>query len=76
VLILRRTHPDLPRPFRTPWVPWVPIASALASLALMLTLPIETWQRLILWMALGVVIYVFYGRRHSRLAADSGATGN
>jgi APA family basic amino acid/polyamine antiporter len=68
VLILRRTQPDLSRPFRTPWVPWVPIASAVSSLALMLTLPIETWQRLVLWMAVGIVIYVFYGRGHSLLA--------
>jgi APA family basic amino acid/polyamine antiporter len=65
VLVLRRTRPDLPRPFRTPWVPGVPIAAALASLGLMVTLPGDTWIRLLVWMALGVAVYVLYGRRHS-----------
>jgi APA family basic amino acid/polyamine antiporter len=68
ILILRRTQPDLPRPFRTPWVPWIPLASAALALGLMLTLPLGTWQRLIIWMAIGFAIYLGYGRRHSRLA--------
>jgi APA family basic amino acid/polyamine antiporter len=68
ILVLRRTQPNLPRPFRTPWVPFVPVASALASLGLMLTLPFETWERLVIWMAIGVVVYLAYGRRHSKLA--------
>ncbi|MEU5979365.1 amino acid permease [Streptomyces sp. NPDC047315] len=71
VLILRRTRPDLPRAFRTPLVPWLPIASVAASLWLMLNLPTETWLRFGLWMALGVVVYYAYGRRHSRLTGSA-----
>ncbi|MGW1467872.1 amino acid permease [Streptomyces sp. NPDC002308] len=68
VIVLRRTRPDLPRAFRTPWVPVLPILSVAASVWLMLNLPVETWLRFALWMALGVVIYFVYGRKHSRLA--------
>jgi APA family basic amino acid/polyamine antiporter len=68
ILVLRRTQPDLPRPFRTPWSPLVPVASAVASTALMLSLPGGTWERLGIWMAIGIVVYLAYGRRHSRLA--------
>ncbi|MEV6165815.1 amino acid permease [Streptomyces sp. NPDC052052] len=67
VLVLRRTRPDLHRAFRTPWVPLIPVLSVAASVWLMLNLPVETWLRFILWMALGVVIYFAYGRRHSGL---------
>ena len=68
VIVLRRTRPDLERPFRTPFVPALPVASALVSFALMLALPGSTWRRLVIWMALGLAIYFFYGRKHSRLA--------
>ena len=68
VLILRRTHPDLPRPFKAPWSPLVPSLSIVVSLALMLSLPGETWTRLFVWMAVGVVIYFAYGHRRSGLA--------
>jgi len=71
VLALRRREPGLARPFRTPWVPVVPIASAVVSLALMASLPGATWARLVLWMAIGVVLYFAYGRRRSRLAAQA-----
>jgi APA family basic amino acid/polyamine antiporter len=72
VLVLRRTRPDLPRPFRAPGFPWVPAFSVLASLALMLGLPWATWERLLVWMAIGVVIYFAYGRKNSRLAGQRG----
>jgi APA family basic amino acid/polyamine antiporter len=65
VLVLRYKQPLLDRPFRTPLVPLVPIASALVALALMLGLPKETWERLVIWMVLGLVIYGTYGYRHS-----------
>jgi APA family basic amino acid/polyamine antiporter len=67
IIVLRRTRPDLPRPFRVPLVPVVPILSAVVSFGLMLSLPWSTWWRLILWMALGVLLYFVYGYRKSRL---------
>jgi APA family basic amino acid/polyamine antiporter len=67
IIVLRRTRPDLPRPFRMPWVPVLPALSALVALALMLGLPWATWERLIIWMVIGVAIYFAYGYRRSRL---------
>lgn len=77
VVVLRRTRPDLPRSFRTPLAPVVATLSVLMCLYLMLNLTGETWERFGLWMALGVVVYFVYGRRHSRLGrrtaeADAG----
>jgi basic amino acid/polyamine antiporter, APA family len=69
VLVLRYTEPDRPRPFRTPLVPYVPALGILACLYLMLGLPVDTWARLIIWMALGLAIYFLYGRRHSKVQA-------
>jgi basic amino acid/polyamine antiporter, APA family len=67
VLVLRHTRPELPRPFRTPW-PWFTcIAGALVCFAMMLFLGAPTWWRLFWWTLIGVLIYVFYGYRHSRL---------
>ncbi|RZT88187.1 amino acid/polyamine/organocation transporter (APC superfamily) [Pseudonocardia sediminis] len=65
VIILRRTRPELPRAFRTPLVPLVPILAVLACVWLMLSLSVETWLRFVIWMVLGVAVYVFYGRSHS-----------
>ncbi|MFE4049608.1 amino acid permease [Streptomyces sp. YIM B13518] len=73
VVILRRSRPDLPRSFRTPWVPVLPIVSVAASLWLMLNLPAETWIRFGIWMAIGFVVYFLYSRTHSRLARGEGA---
>jgi APA family basic amino acid/polyamine antiporter len=67
VIVLRRTRPDLERPFRTPGVPWLPAISAVASFILMAGLSGETWIRLVVWMAIGMVLYVGYGYRHSHL---------
>jgi APA family basic amino acid/polyamine antiporter len=67
VIVLRRTRPDLPRPFRMPLVPLLPALSALVALVLMLGLPRATWERLIIWMAVGIVFYFTYGYRRSHL---------
>lgn len=65
VLILRKTDPDLVRPFRTPFVPLVPILGILVCVVMMASLPIVSWERLGIWMALGVVIYYTYSKKHS-----------
>jgi APA family basic amino acid/polyamine antiporter len=67
ILLMRRSHPDLPRPFKTPLVPIVPILGILANLALMAGLGWENWARLFIWMALGLVVYFTYSRHHSRV---------
>jgi basic amino acid/polyamine antiporter, APA family len=71
IVVLRRTRPDLPRPFRMPLVPLLPILSALVAFVLMLGLPRATWERLVLWMAVGIVIYFTYGRRRSHLRGET-----
>lgn len=68
VLVLRYKRPDLPRPFRTPLVPWVPLGGVACCLAEMVGLPWQTWERLIIWLAAGLVIYFAYGYHHSRAA--------
>ncbi|RZK78845.1 MAG: amino acid permease [Pedobacter sp.] len=67
VMILRKTDPDRPRPFRTPLVPLVPILGIVVCVYLMYSLPIEAWIRLAIWMGLGVAIYFFYGKGNSVL---------
>jgi len=66
VIVLRRTAPDLPRPFRTPAVPFVPIAGAVICLAQMIGLPVATWERLFIWLAIGLTVYFAYSHRHAR----------
>jgi APA family basic amino acid/polyamine antiporter len=68
VPILRRTRPDMKRPFRVPFSPVIPALSALACLYLMTNLSVETWLRFAVWMVLGVALYLGYGRRNARLA--------
>jgi len=62
ILLLRRTNPNIVRPFRTPGMPWVPILGALICLAQMAGLPLTTWIRLVVWLAMGLAIYFGYGR--------------
>jgi APA family basic amino acid/polyamine antiporter len=71
IIVLRRTRPDLPRPFRMPMVPLLPALSAIVALILMLGLPRATWERLFIWMAIGIAIYFAYGFRRSRLRATN-----
>jgi len=68
VLIMRRTHPDAERPFRSPFVPAVPILGIACCLLLMFSLPPENWLRLFVWLAVGFLIYFGYGRKHSVMA--------
>jgi len=70
VLIMRKKYPNAERPFRCPWVPFVPIMGVLSCLMLMFSLPTENWYRLFIWMALGLVIYFLYGRKHSVMATN------
>ena len=65
VWLLRIRRPELHRPFKTPWVPFVPIMGIVISFALMASLPFDTWIRLFVWLAIGMVIYFGYGRYHS-----------
>ena len=71
VIVLRRTQPELPRPFRCPWVPVVPLFAIAGCLYLMASLPILTWERFGIWLAIGLAIYALYGRRHSRVATGA-----
>ena len=76
VIILRKKDPDRRRPFRVPLVPLIPILGVLMCVALMLSLPILTWIRFFMWLALGALIYFIYGMRNSKLqhGIDTGDT--
>jgi APA family basic amino acid/polyamine antiporter len=63
VIVLRRTAPGIPRPFRTPFVPFVPVAGGILCVAQMVGLPLATWERLFIWLAVGLVVYFTYSRR-------------
>jgi len=75
VIVLRRTRPDLQRPFRVPLMPVVPILSVMAALWLMLNLQTSTWLRFGVWMAVGLIVYFTYSIRHSRLAGGRPSGG-
>jgi APA family basic amino acid/polyamine antiporter len=76
VIVLRKTDPNRRRPFRVPMVPLFPILGVLFCVALMLSLPIETWIRFFVWLIIGLIIYFLYSVRHSRLrhGIDEGPT--
>jgi basic amino acid/polyamine antiporter, APA family len=75
ILVLRKTRPDLPRPFRAP-APWFTcIGGAAICLALMCFLGLATWVRLIVWTIIGAIVYLCYGYRHSRVGAAVAANG-
>ncbi|MBL7951644.1 MAG: amino acid permease [Flavobacteriales bacterium] len=67
IIVLRKSRPEMARPFRTPLVPLVPILGALICLLQMAFLPVDTWIRLIIWMAIGIAIYFAYGQKNSKL---------
>lgn len=67
VIVMRKTNPDAPRGFRTPFVPVLPILGVIVCLLLMAGLPVESWERLAIWLALGLIIYFAYGLKNSKL---------
>lgn len=67
IIIMRRTNPGAPRPYKTPMVPIVPILGVLVCFAMMASLDIDTWIRLVVWLAIGLAIYFGYSRHHSHL---------
>jgi basic amino acid/polyamine antiporter, APA family len=71
VIVLRKSKPDIQRPFKTPWVPVVPILGASICFLQMASLPLDTWLRLIIWMAIGFCIYFFYGIKHSKIRQNT-----
>lgn len=73
IIILRATSPNLKRPFRVPFSPFIPLATVVSAAFLMNSLPLDTWIRLIDWMAIGLLIYFGYSYTHSKLAHDESA---
>jgi len=71
ILVLRKTQPNLPRPFKTPWLPWVPSLGIVVCMFMMLSLPGETWIRLAVWMGLGMAVYFGYGIKNSQMQKRS-----
>lgn len=67
VIVMRKSNPDAVRGFRVPLVPFFPILGVIICVALMMGLPIESWERLGIWLALGLAIYFFYSMKHSKL---------
>jgi APA family basic amino acid/polyamine antiporter len=76
VIILRRVQPERPRSFRVPWTPLLPLVSIACCLVLMLSLPLETWVRFIAWLAIGLAIYFWYGRKRTPAATTGSRSGN
>jgi APA family basic amino acid/polyamine antiporter len=71
IIVMRKSQPDLPRPFRTPWVPVVPILGVIVNIGLMAGLGLITWAAFLIWMALGLVVYFTYSRKTSALQGSS-----
>ncbi|WKW45988.1 amino acid permease [Myroides sp. JBRI-B21084] len=67
ILVLRKTQPNIERPFKTPFVPVVPILGIIVCLVMMASLPIESWERLAIWLGIGLIIYFAYSKKHSKL---------
>jgi len=72
VIVLRRTRPDMPRPYRVPFSPVFPLLGVAFAVYLMSDLPLATWIRFVIWLAIGLAIYGLYGYRHSRLRRNLG----
>lgn len=70
ILVLRKSNPTANRPFKTPIVPLVPILGIIVCVLMMLSLPLVSWERLGIWMLIGVVVYFIYGMKHSVLRKE------
>jgi APA family basic amino acid/polyamine antiporter len=69
VMVLRYTNPNQPRPFRTPWVPLIPILGVISNGYMMYKLGMWNWIRLVVWLAIGLLVYFTYSVKHSRVQA-------
>jgi basic amino acid/polyamine antiporter, APA family len=76
IIILRRTNPDMNRPFKVPFSPFVPIGTVISAAYLMNSLPLDTWIRLIDWMSIGLVVYFAYSYANSKLSTNPSAAAN
>jgi basic amino acid/polyamine antiporter, APA family len=76
LILLRRSNPEMERPFRTPLMPLTPLISIVFSAVLIASLPASTWVRFAIWMVIGLVVYFAYGRSHSRLASSETDIGS
>jgi len=74
VIVLRRTRPEMPRPYRVPWSPLLPLIGVAFAIYLMTDLPWETWVRFAVWLVIGIVIYALYGYRNSRIRSGPQST--
>lgn len=71
VIVLRRQHPEIKRPFKCPFVPFVPAVAIVFCLFLITQLPTVTHLRFVVWLVIGLLVYYFYGRRRSFLTGQS-----
>ncbi|MCY1144450.1 amino acid permease [Actinoplanes sp. Pm04-4] len=76
VIVLRRTRPEMPRPYRVPWSPVLPLLGIAFAIYLMTDLPWDTWVRFVVWLAIGMIIYWLYGYKNSRLRREQSSTPN
>jgi APA family basic amino acid/polyamine antiporter len=74
IIVLRRTRPDVPRAFKTPWVPLVPILGILSNFLMIFSLGVDNWLRLIIWLLIGLAIYFGWSRHHSKLSLSANAS--
>jgi len=72
IIFLRKSRPDIPRPFKTPFVPWIPLLGAIFCVGQMAALPQDTWLRLLIWMYIGFLIYFIYSIRKSVIGLRTG----
>jgi APA family basic amino acid/polyamine antiporter len=70
VMVMRKTHTETPRPYKTPLVPVTPILGIIVCFGMMAFLDIATWIRLVVWLAIGLTIYFTYGRHKSHLVTE------